>query len=429
MQNDAAGHRQEFYEVFMECIADLTEIPLGLYELSEGHLKELIPETSRANFEPHCKLIQTFPGGEGRCAADQLHRAKQALESDSPDHIAYCWAGVRNRRSPIVQDGERKSLVVYAVGQLDGPDKQALAQHAKAVAALGLNTGQAAQLRGALLQIKTTASLKGKLATLERLLPKLVRLTYGVMSGEKLAREIVERHKHEIVTRFQAVLAHAENLTLQVDLSQFKEARNTAQEVLHSAASLNTVVQRLGDYLEDYRFRRQPLLPLVEESIRIYEAEAINRGIEIKSPHLREATEHRFWVDVSDTHLRYALNNLIHNAVKYSFRGGPGRQRFISIVGLPEDRFYRLSIYNYGIGILPEEVERIFESGFQGQLTHGEYRTGSGRGLHFVKQIIDRHHGSISVESTLKAEADEPGHQPHINQFTIRLPYHQPRES
>ena len=33
--------------------------------------------------------------------------------------------------------------------------------------------------------------------------------------------------------------------------------------------------------------------------------------------------------------MQHALNNLVHNAVKYSFRSGYGRQRFVKIDGYP----------------------------------------------------------------------------------------------
>ena len=48
-----------------------------------------------------------------------------------------------------------------------------------------------------------------------------------------------------------------------------------------------------------------------------------------------------------------------------------------------------------GIGIKNDELEKglIFKDGYQGELTHGENRTGPGKGLTFVKRVIDRHKG------------------------------------
>jgi hypothetical protein len=63
----------------MDLIANLTKVPIGLYESNDGHLDAIIPEVSRKNFEPHCKLIQIYPGGKERCETDQCNRARVAL--------------------------------------------------------------------------------------------------------------------------------------------------------------------------------------------------------------------------------------------------------------------------------------------------------------------------------------------------------------
>jgi signal transduction histidine kinase len=87
-----------------------------------------------------------------------------------------------------------------------------------------------------------------------------------------------------------------------------------------------------------------------------------------------------------------------------------------------------VTIENYGVGILAEERDAIFQDGVQGKLTQGEYRTGAGKGLFFTKQVIDRHHGKIKVTSRKMSEETHPEGQPHLNQFTVYLPYEQPKE-
>ena len=159
----------------------------------------------------------------------------------------------------------------------------------------------------------------------------------------------------------------------------------------------------------------------------MYEAEAGRRGIEIRI-YLKEAKEHP--LEISRNHMQHALNNLVHNAVKYSFRSGVGRQRFIKIDGYPQKKHYTIEIKNYGVGILPEEIESgaIFRDGYQGVLTQGEYRTGSGKGLSFVQGVTEHHHGFIEVESRLLSDTLEPEGEPHLTRFILHLPYKQPKE-
>ena len=96
--------------------------------------------------------------------------------------------------------------------------------------------------------------------------------------------------------------------------------------------------------------------------------------------------------------------------------------------GQPLEKEYALEIKNYGVGIQPDEIieRKIFSDGYQGRLTQGEYRTGSGKGLNFVKNVIDEHHGSIEVESRMMADENDPEGRPHLTRFTIYLPYVQP---
>jgi signal transduction histidine kinase len=203
--------------------------------------------------------------------------------------------------------------------------------------------------------------------------------------------------------------------------------------VLYSALALDTVTQTLGEYLEDYRFRPQYIASLIREAVRLYEPEANRRGIDIYVRFQRENGRNPS-VEISRTHLQHALNNLVHNAVKYSFRTGPkSRHRFIMIKGDFDEDEYILTIENYGVGILPEEIAEgdLFRDGYQGKLTRGEYRTGSGKGLHFTKRVIDRHHGRIVIDSELKTELDpddETEGKPHLNRFIVYLPRRQPRE-
>ena len=58
-------------------------------------------------------------------------------------------------------------------------------------------------------------------------------------------------------TRLQAIIANAENLVLELPMISAVDAQQMAREVLFSALALDTLVQNLGHYLEDYDFRKR----------------------------------------------------------------------------------------------------------------------------------------------------------------------------
>lgn len=423
--SDLLNRREEVNKKIMDLIAGLTRIPIGLYESYDGQLEGIIPEASRKNFESHCNLIQSFPGGRERCEIDQCNRATIALQSDK-EELVCCHAGLFNQLVPIKIAGKTRAVVVYGEMQIDGDQyrQKSLEHHAQAVRDLNLNHVDAARLRDLLLRAKTYSP--EDLQTLKRLLISVEDLFYTIVEEEKRTKRIVERTTHELTTRMQAIISSAENLELEIDSLNRKEVKNRCAEIVSSTLAYTSVVQTLGEHLEDYYFRKQSVSQIIQEAVRTYEAEARRRGIEIQ---LTLQKDDQAWVEVSKSHLQLAINNLVHNAIKYSFHGAPDRSRFITIAAGPEPNNYRITLYNYGVGILPEEHQAIFNEGYQGKLTEKEYRTGSGKGLFFVKRIIDKHKGQISVDSKLKAyPGDNLLGKPHLTKFTVTLPYRQPKE-
>jgi len=421
--------RQEAKKAFLDLYAGITGFPIGLYELHEGRVQMLHADSRQADVEPHCQMIRSLPGGQALCDQDECERAQEAFDADAGgagyEELRLCHAGLYNQTLQVKVNNVVRAVLSYGEMQIEGDEYRhnSLQRHAEVVRRLGLSDEQAERLRGLLLSAKTF-SLE-HLASLGTSLPKVKQWFYTLIDEEDRVQRSVEKVSHEIQTRLQAVIANAENLSVEMDTLPRDEACRRTDQLLYAALALDTVVQNLGEYLEDYRFRRQPLIPLLLEARNLYEAEARRRGIEIHITLHSDAPV----LELSSHHLQLALNNLMHNAVKYSFRSGASRSRYIRISGRSDGRDYRLCFENYGVGILPEELSAgmIFEDGYQGKLTQGEYRTGSGKGLYFVKRVIERHHGRVQVESELMADQRDPEGQPHLNRFTLFLPYEQPK--
>lgn len=196
--------------------------------------------------------------------------------------------------------------------------------------------------------------------------------------------------------------------------------------MLNSAQAAATVVNTFGEYLEEYRFRPYPIAELVRKAVTFYAGEAARRGISIRNG-LSATRNGRGRPEISRIHMQFAINNLLHNSIKYSFTTviSSPRERTVVISGGERKGMFEFHFENYGVGITPEEIEqgKLFEEGYKGQLTRGEYRSGAGKGLAFVKRVMDAHGGTISITSKLMAETDAPFGAPHLNRFTIRLPY------
>jgi len=115
--------------------------------------------------------------------------------------------------------------------------------------------------------------------------------------------------------------------------------------------------------------------------------------------------------------------NLYFNAIKYSFLATENRRRYIRTnITSFEDKL-KVSIENYGIGILKEEIPHMFQKGYRGMLSADKHRTGSGIGLFQVKKIIEAHHGEVSISSTNRSNDIYNG--VYLTEISILLPYFQ----
>ncbi|SDJ64715.1 PAS domain S-box protein [Natronorubrum texcoconense] len=98
-------------------------------------------------------------------------------------------------------------------------------------------------------------------------------------------------------------------------------------------------------------------------------------------------------VEGDASQLRQVFQNLLTNAITYSGDEPPR----IHVDAERRGRQWVVSVHDEGIGIDPEDQERVFEV-FQRLHSRGEH-TGTGIGLALCQRIVERHGGEISVES------------------------------
>jgi signal transduction histidine kinase len=93
--------------------------------------------------------------------------------------------------------------------------------------------------------------------------------------------------------------------------------------------------------------------------------------------------------------LQHAIGNLVHNAIKYSPDGGQ-----VSVAIHEADHRVSIRVADHGIGIAPEYLPRIFDLSYRVRVPETQRIEGSGLGLALVKTVIEKHKGTVSVEST-----------------------------
>lgn len=97
----------------------------------------------------------------------------------------------------------------------------------------------------------------------------------------------------------------------------------------------------------------------------------------------------------ADKHmLNSLLQNIGSNAIKFTPAGG-----CVTIKAAENDKFARISIIDTGVGIAPENLEKLFRIDLQFSTPGTNDEEGTGLGLSICKEMVEKHNGSIWVES------------------------------
>ncbi|MFC4182776.1 HAMP domain-containing sensor histidine kinase [Saccharococcus thermophilus] len=93
-------------------------------------------------------------------------------------------------------------------------------------------------------------------------------------------------------------------------------------------------------------------------------------------------------------HFEQLLLILLDNAVKYSQQA-----KQVTILIKEEERFVRIAVTDYGIGIPKEELEKVFLRFYRVDKARSREKGGVGLGLAIAKEIIDKYDGQITIDS------------------------------
>jgi signal transduction histidine kinase len=240
-------------------------------------------------------------------------------------------------------------------------------------------------------------------------------MTSELEKKSELEAKLQQAEKSAVVGRLGSAIAHEIrnplnyiNLTLDHLRSKFKPTeadKAAAFEKLTSQlkAEVARINQQISDFLNYSRPANANLRPVdprkvVEDSLRIVEAEAEEKHIKIGLVEQEEVTE----IMADPEFLRSVFNNLFINAVQSMESKGGNLNVKIS----PDDGFVRFDISDTGYGISQENIPKIFEPYFSTK------ETGTGLGLAIVYKIVEIHHGTIDVNSREGSGTS----------FTIKLP-------
>lgn len=101
------------------------------------------------------------------------------------------------------------------------------------------------------------------------------------------------------------------------------------------------------------------------------------------------------------THFSNILSNLLDNAIKYSNGEAEIDIHCRRIATMEQGEQTEISVSDRGIGIAPEKLKHIFDKFYRVPTGNLHDVKGYGLGLFYVKTMIEKHGGSVSVKSEL----------------------------
>ncbi len=271
--------------------------------------------------------------------------------------------------------------------------------------------------------------------TLEAVADKLGHFIGNIKLQEQRT-ELLMTLAHEVNTPLTGILADSENLKSESNSQSMKKlAENIIEQVMRLQLFTETIMGCVPGISEEkdgasIDFEYVNIGAILHDARNMFKAEAEFKGCDILEP--KPIGDPQFpLIEMSPFHLGIAIKNIIHNAVKYSYRPVKGgtKNRFINIWGIwPSGtrQIYKINIQNYGVGISKEEIDKrlIFEPFYRGKKAGDRRRTGAGFGLAYARQVIEEvHHGKIDVTSVPSEDnPDGTPNEAHTTTFTICLP-------
>ena len=218
----------------------------------------------------------------------------------------------------------------------------------------------------------------------------------------RMKSEFLSTAAHELRTPMSSIYGYAELLDTQ-ELTP-EEKAEFLKIILAESKVMATILNDLLDLAriearlaQDFVMTRIDLYALIQE---VAANMAVAHG---REPPQLIAKEKTIYINADKAKIIQVMNNVLSNAYKYSPKGGVVSVSIITpnkavqdSLGIGAD-FIGICVTDKGIGMTPEQLNHVFERFYRAD-TSGKI-LGTGLGLSIVKEIVELHHGNVTIDS------------------------------
>ncbi|MBL8050765.1 MAG: GAF domain-containing sensor histidine kinase [Anaerolineales bacterium] len=245
-----------------------------------------------------------------------------------------------------------------------------------------------------ILLIETLAALVGAALQNDSLEKKILSTQDEARELEELKNEFIAIASHELRTPLGLILGHATFLKELLNEAEFQEQVET---IIRNATKLKEIIESLTS-VDNYesgsallKSRKVSVTRIIEDVAISFHEMAKNKDIALKT---EIQPGHELLVDIDGGKIAIVLSNLLKNALTFTNKNGK-----IVIRGEQHVDYVKVTVQDNGIGIPPNDLNRIFDRFYQVESHLTRKHGGMGLGLSVAKVMIEMHGGRIWAES------------------------------
>ncbi|MDP8228523.1 MAG: PAS domain S-box protein, partial [Candidatus Electryoneaceae bacterium] len=241
---------------------------------------------------------------------------------------------------------------------------------------------------------------------------KSQQLTAVTERANRLKDEFLANMSHELRTPLNTVLGMVELLQREIDGSVNDEQKKSLNLIEKSSQHLLSLINGILDLSKMGADKTElTIQPVAVEQIAFFCLQFVKIIAHQKKIKLTSVFENNpVSIFTDERILKQILINLLSNAVKFTPDDGSVG---LEIVGDEKDRILHFTVWDTGIGIAPEDKERVFQPFTQLESGLTRRYAGTGLGLTLVSRMTELLGGTLSLET-------KPNHG---SRFTISLSY------
>ena len=233
-----------------------------------------------------------------------------------------------------------------------------------------------------------------------------------LVRADRLKDEFFAGMSHELRTPLSAILGMSEALQEGVygplNENQIAPVCSVEESGRHLLDLINDILDlsKIEAGKLELMMSQVSIESICESSLRFVKQEAHMKQLKVSSSFDTAVTT----LQADERRLKQILVNLLNNAVKFTNEDG---EIGLDVAGDAEQQMVHFAVWDTGIGIPREHMEKLFEAFVQLDSSLSRQYTGTGLGLALVRRLVELHGGSVSVESEVGKGS----------RFTVSLPW------